>query len=162
MNYENDIRIDESALDVEWKEQPVLMMRYARHAAKCRQEFDLAKENLELEKAEIDKEIRMNPKDFGIEKITENAVQNTIITTEQYKAANKRVADSKFELDLAQAAVIAVSQRKDALENLVRLLGLQYFAGPKMPRNITEEVRKRETQSEVNDDIGRSITRGRR
>ena len=33
MNYEKEILIDESALDVEWLEQPRLMMRYTRHAA---------------------------------------------------------------------------------------------------------------------------------
>ena len=162
MNYEKDIRIDESALDIEWKEQPVLMMKYTRHAARMRQELDLAKENLELEKAEIDKEIRQHPSDFGIEKITENAVQNTIITTEQFKEANKRMSEAKFELDIAQAAVIAISQRKDALENLVKLLGLQYFAGPKMPRNLSVEAQKREDQWEVNEEIGSTITRGRR
>ena len=36
MNYEQDIRIDETSLDVEWLDQPSLMMTYARHSAKSR------------------------------------------------------------------------------------------------------------------------------
>ena len=159
--YGEDIRIDDQALDIEWKEQPVLMMRYTRHASNARRKLDLAKEALELLRAEIDKEIRQNPTDYGIDKVTENAVQNTIITTEQYKEANKKVIEAKFDVDIAQGAVIAISQRKDALENLARLLGLQYFAGPKMPRDLTKEAQKRERQKEVNADIGSSISRGR-
>jgi hypothetical protein len=159
MNYEEDIRIDETALDVEWVEQPALMMKYARLAADARKYLDQKKEALELLRAEIDKEIRQNPTEFGIEKITENAVQNTIITTEQFREANQKVINAKFDVDIAQAAVIAVSQRKDALENLVRLHGQQYFAGPKIPRNLHDEAEKRRRQRDINQGIKSSITR---
>jgi hypothetical protein len=52
----------------------------------------------------------------------------------------------KYEAEVLQGAVNAVDHRKDALENLVRLHGLQYFAGPKVPRNLSEEREYREEQ----------------
>jgi Cdc6-like AAA superfamily ATPase len=160
MNYEEEIKIDVDALDLEWRDQPVLMMTYARQAAEARRHLDQMKEKIELVKAELDREIRTKPERYGIEKITENAVQNTIITLPEFKKASKILLDAKFDADIAQSAVIAISQRKDALENLVRLHGQQYFAGPKVPRDLSFEAQKREKQLRVNKEIGSSLSRG--
>jgi len=157
MNYEEDIRIDESALDVEWLDQPSLMMKYARNAAEARLELDRAKEALELTKAELDREVRSNPEAFGMEKLTESAVQNTIILQEAYIGANDNFIQAKFKADIAQGAVRAFDARKDALENLGRLLGLQYFAGPKMPRDLLEEREQR--NKELNVKVGNKMSR---
>jgi hypothetical protein len=146
MNYETDIVIDETALDVEWLEQPNLMMRYARVAATARMNLDLAKESLDFVRAELDKKIRTDPGIYGIEKVTETVVQNIIIAQDEYKEASRVVISAKFEADVAQGAVRAFEARKDALENLVRLHGQQYFAGPKVPRDLSwerEEKQKR-------------------
>jgi len=157
MNYEEDIRIDESALDVEWLDQSSLMMKYARNAAEARLELDRAKEALELTKAELDREVRSNPEAFGMEKLTESAVQNTIILQEAYIGANDNFIQAKFKADIAQGAVRAFDARKDALENLGRLLGLQYFAGPKMPRDLLEEREQR--NKELNVKVGNKMSR---
>jgi len=146
MNYEEDIKIDDTALDVEWLEQPGLMLRYSRHAANARMEVDKAKEAFELTKAELDKEIRSYPDRFGIEKITDKVVENTLPMQKDYKEASERLINAKFELDVANGALRAMEARKDALENLARLLGLQYFSGPKIPRNLSEEKESRQTK----------------
>lgn len=147
MNYEDDIKIDESSLDVEWLDQPSLMMKYARHAAQCRLEMDKAKEALELVKAELDKEIRTFPDRFGIEKITDKVVENTIPMQPDYKEAINNFIKARFESDVAYGAVKAMETRKDALENLGRLMGLQYFAGPRMPRDLHEERTAKQTKA---------------
>lgn len=148
MNYEQDIRIDETALDVEWLEQPTLMMKYAKIAAEARRELDLAKENLDVIKAEIDKDIRMNPENYDLGKVTEAAIFATMLGTAKYKKANQRLIDAKYEADVASAAVRAMDARKEALENLVRLHGQQYFAGPRMPRDLKWE--REQKQKDVN------------
>ena len=155
MNYENDMIIDETALDVEWVEQSGLMFRYAKHAADCRLVVDQVKERLELTKAKLDKEIRTNPENYGIEKLTETVVSNTIITQDSYKKENEALMNAQFELNVANGDVRAMEARKDALENLGRLLGLQYFAGPRLPRDITEEKEKR--RAKLNGSIGAKI-----
>jgi hypothetical protein len=40
---------------------------------------------------------------------------------------------------VASTVVRAIDQKKTALENLVKLLGASYFAGPKAPRDLTQE-----------------------
>ena len=161
-DYEKDIQIDESGLDVEWLRQPKLMFFYTKMVAELRRTLDRRKERLNIVKAELDKKIRQNPAYFDIEKITETAVSNTILTQEAYKEASADIIDTNYELSIAQAAVSALNDKRTALENLVRLYGQQYFAGPSVPRNITKEWEQKEKQKQANTKIGETLTRRRR
>ncbi len=157
LDYEKEIRIDETALDVEWLEQPKLFMRYARYAAETQKMLDLAKTNLDLVKAELDKAVRENPDKFGIGKLTETVVLNTILSLPEYKEANEKYINAKYEAEIAKSAVRAFEQRKEALENLVRLHGQEYFAGPKVPRDLSFEVKQRERQKKVDEIVNKRI-----
>ena len=57
-----------------------------------------------------------------------------------YKEASQELIDTKYKAEMVRAAVSAIEHRKDALENLVRLYGQQYFAGPKVPRDLSAEA----------------------
>ena len=94
MNYEKDLTIDQDALDVEWLEQPRLMMRYARIEAEAEKQYANARASLELIKAEVDKTVRMNPEKFDIAKITEGAVSAAILMTDEYKEALAAVTEA--------------------------------------------------------------------
>lgn len=161
MNYEEEIKIDPDSLDVEWLEQPVLFMKYSRHLAQMRRDVDEAKQNIDIVKAESDRKIREDPEAYGITKVTEGSIASAVLTEDAYQEAQKNYLDVKYEMDMAQGAVNAFSQRKDALENLVKLHGQQYFAGPKVPRDLSYEAQKREKQKNVNQGIKSSITRQR-
>ena len=160
MDYTKDIAIDVEALDLEWLEQPSLMMKYSKNAADCKRTRDIAKEGVDLIKAEIDKDIRKNPGDYGVEKITETVVMNAILEEVDYQSAMTTYIDARHSADVAAAAVSAFEQRKQALEGLVKLFGLQYFAGPSVPRNITSELEMRKTRQEnTNTKVARKLTR---
>src|SRR5690606_16872898 len=86
LNYEEDIFIDESSLDVEWLNQPLLMQRYSREFAKAEKEVAKLKEKLSVTKATLDKDIRTNPSQYKISvKLTEEVVKNAIITDPEYQ-----------------------------------------------------------------------------
>ena len=162
VDYEADIKIEETALDLEWLNQPSLMMKYARHYANMEREYAKTKENLDLVKANLDRDVRENPKDFGLGeiKITEAVVTSAIISSEEYKKANQKLMDVNYELTIAKNALRAFEQRKDALENLVRLHGQQYFAGPKNPLDISREWQGKKKQ-EIADKSVNISRRGR-
>lgn len=149
VNYARDALIDESALDVEFLEQTNLMIRYAEHASQTKREAEEAKENLELVRAGLDKDIRQNPANYGLEKLTETVVSSTIILQPEYQEASKRLIQANYEAGMARFAAQAISDRKNCLEALVKLHGQQYFAGPKIPRDLTTEAQKRKQQGEV-------------
>mgnify|MGYP006921285780 CR=1 FL=1 len=160
MNYEQDIRIDENALDIEWLDQPQLMIKYAIHAAKAKLERDRKSVELDLVKADLDRRIRTKPEKFGIAKITEAAVTNTILGHSEYKEIQDEYMQLKYEADIAQAAVNAFDARKTALENMVKLHGQQYFAGPRVPRELSREREIR--QSKVDSNIASKLQRRNR
>lgn len=153
MNYEKDMEIDPSALDVEWMEQPKLMMSYSRNAAEAKRMADLASERLKVVEAELDRDIRMNPEAFGISKTTETGIKSTIILQDTYQQAKKELIDAEYEYEMAKQATFAISARKEALENLVRLFALQYFAGPNLPRDLNKEWEEHLKQQEADSHI---------
>lgn len=153
MDFEKDVSIDESSLDTEWLDQPRLMAKYTKHAANQKRQLDLAKEQLEVVKADLDKDIRTNPDSYSIAKITETVVQNTIQTQSEYQDAMKDFIDAKYEYEMSQAAVRSIDQKKTALENLVRLHGMSYFSGPSVPRDLSKEWEQKEKQKEANDKV---------
>jgi len=142
INYEEDVKIDEMALDIEWLRQPELMRKYAQYAAEAKKAMDEAKERLDVGIAKLDSEIRVNPNAYGLSKVTESAIQNTILLQPEYQKLNKAYIEARYEYDIATAVVKAIDQRKTALENLVKLLGVSYFAGPQTPRDLHEETRR--------------------
>jgi len=137
--YERDLFIDDSSLDLDCIDQPMLFMKYAKEAAETRRSLDLEKEKLDVAKAEVDKAIRMNPYAYGIEKVTEGAISSAILTDAKYQRAYKHYLDLKYDYNMARNAVKAFNQRKDMLEALIKLHGQQYFAGPRVPRDLTKE-----------------------
>jgi len=82
-------------------------------------------------------------------------------THKDYIAAKDDWLDKVNEATLLSIAKNEISfTRKSALENLVTLHGQQYFAGPKVPRNIGEEMSNRKktrefTKSDANTRIRR-------
>ncbi len=139
LNYEQDVSIDETALDVEWLQQANLMYKYARYHAETKKALDEAKERLDFIKAKLEMDIRANPETYGLSKVTESAVASTILLQPEYQEASKKYIEARYENDVASAAVRAIDQKKTALENLVKLLSVSYFAGPSAPRDLSLE-----------------------
>lgn len=147
MDYAKEIVIDDQALDIEWLEQPSKMLKATAYQAQCREDMDIATQELDVVKAELDKDIRTNPENYDIVKITEAVVTNAIMTQPEYEEAHLLLLKAKYEHEVAKGVVTAFSQRKDALENLVRLHGQNYFAGPRIPRNLREEIEAKQESS---------------
>jgi len=142
MDYEKDLAIDPDALDVEWLQQPQLFFRYAREQAEAKARADEAKERLDVTRAELDTTVRSAYQDAGV-KFTEAVVSAAIIVHPEYKEAMAEYMTLTADANLLSSAVRAMDQRKSALENLVRLHGQEYFAGPKEPRDLSQATRDR-------------------
>ena len=142
INYEEDLRIDHNALDIMCLTQPMRFMSYAKLAADAAAELDRAKERLDVVRAETDATVRKAAADAG-EKVTEAVVSGRIIQNAVYMKANDDFLTKKHTLDILNAAVKAFQQRKDMIENLIRLAAQSYFATPAIPRDLDAEVKKR-------------------
>lgn len=144
------LEIDPLALDVELQEHPSQYGYWADTAAKAQRKVDEAKVDLESTRSKIDREIRLNPEDYGLEKVTDRAVGAAVDGQPECKAAQKKLIDAKFESNLANGRVNALEHRKRALSLLVELWIREYYS-----------ERSRSVDKELTDDRRQAI-RGRR
>jgi len=146
-DYEKNIHIDEDALDLEWLDQPKHFIEIAKKAAEAQYDLDQSKAAFDVICSELEMDIRSNPANYKIEKVTEAAISAALKQTQKHKDALQELNEAKRDAAILQGAVRAFDQRKSALENMVRLHGQSYFAGPKVPRNLGEERQLKEAKT---------------
>ncbi len=165
MSYEKDMRIDETALDIEWLDQVELAMKYGKLYAQAEQDLTTAEEEVKVIRSELIKEANEDPDKYlgeGIKPTGPN-IEAYYRTHKRHKDIKQEIIELQYELNMTEVAKNEVSfTRKAALENLVVLHGQQYFAGPKVPRAITSEREKREQQKRVDKGVGGKLRRTKR
>ena len=165
MDYENDMRIDEASLDLEWLEQGALAHKYGEHWADCVRALTLAEEKVKLVRSELIKKAHENAEEiFDLaegKSPTGPMVESYYRNHKRHKEAKDEWIQAQYEANVAETAKFEVSRtRKSALENLVQLHGQNYFAGPRMPKNLMEKRKEREAnQRQINKDIGKNMRR---
>lgn len=155
--YQQDLTIDKNALDYEWQRQPNLFQKYAEEAANANWERDQAKENIEIVKAGIHKEVSENPNVFGIEKVTVDAVKSAVTSHEKVKKAVKKFLRLKYEAEILMSAKQAFEHKKTALEHMAKLYLSGYWSSPRISNESKEEVRKEKTSG-----IAKSLNKNKR
>lgn len=152
--------LDPNHLDDEWLSQPKIYYEQAVRLADARAEHEKAKSAHDVAKndrddvaAELDLKIRKDPITYGLEKVTEPAIDKCVRLQPEFKEGTKEIYRSKDRINKAaaevgqlEALVSALDHRKKALEKLVELWMANYFSMPKEPKNAVgrmTEVEKR-------------------
>lgn len=150
MNYEEDLKIDDNALDLEWEDQAALAIKYGRHYAECRRRNTLAEERIKVVRAELIAEANEDPEGCcKKEKPNAADIEAYYRNHPRHKKAKEEWIQTQYDLDLAEIAKNEICfTRKAALENLVILHGQSYFAGPKVPRDLNKERIARNDKSD--------------
>jgi hypothetical protein len=123
--------IDDTRLDWEWHQQPDLYRAAARRLAKARLAESQAKAAVDVVHAEMAKRIRKAPGKFGIDKITEGAIEAEILTSDRYQTALAAHHQATYHAGLCMADVNSLNHRKSALENMVDLTLANYHSAPR-------------------------------
>jgi hypothetical protein len=118
--------IDPHRLPEEWIAQPRFYRQYADRLADARKDVEEAKAALDLADAELDRDIRSDPRVFCPDlepgkKPTETAIANAKIISTRHQRANTRCIDAKHKADVLGGWLTALDHRKKALEKLVDL-----------------------------------------
>lgn len=138
-DWKEEIQIDPERLDQEWVRQASLFGKYCSLLAEANKNLDFLKEELNILDAEIKIDIVKNPEHYELSKVTEGTIQAVIIQKPEHKRLVNKIAETKYEADILLAAVRSLDHKKSALENLVRLHGQNYFAGPEVPHHLKKE-----------------------
>lgn len=141
---------DKYHLDVEWEHHAEEVYYFLEEMATARQQMDAQKEKLEEVRAELDFAIRKNPVGFGLDKVTETLVANTITLQDEYKAASQNFLEAKDKYNTSTNIVTAMEHKKKALEGLVALHIAGYYAvPPERKEDITREKATRTLKRKI-------------
>jgi hypothetical protein len=137
MDFMKDVKIDETALDIELLIQAEQLMQYGQLMAQAKKEEEEAVMNLEVLTAKYDKAIREEPAKFGLERITETAISGAIKRQKRIMDAEQALLEAKYRVNVFSYAYTAIKAKGDNLSNLVKLYGTSYFAGPAAVADIS-------------------------
>lgn len=144
--------IDPLRLDDELIGQPSQRGQFGELHADAQKDLDDAKANLSVAEAEADRDIRENPADYGIDKLSEARISAAVTLHPAVKVALKKVNEAKYKVNVLQAAIDGLEHRRAALKSLVELHGQDYFATPRMPAGIKSENRARRERDDSDHD----------
>lgn len=143
MPADNVVDIDLNKLEEEWLRQPTMMQDACRRLAKARKRYSEAKARVDLTHARCSLKIRKTPRKYGITKVTEPVIKETILTLDEYRQAQQEMIDAKFVVDNLESLYNALEHRKRALENEVTLWSQGYFSTPRVRKDASEQVKEK-------------------
>ena len=136
--------INKNNLDEEWVKQPEQYHQAADELVDARDAYERAQAELKVIEAELDSAIRQDPTQFGLEKVTETALERVIIRQRRFVKAQEEMFRAKHVMGLCQVEVSTLDHRKTALENLTKLRLADYFSEPRPPKEDRERLQAAE------------------
>lgn len=128
MNVSLEIRLDR--LEEECQNNPTMTRDVGVEKAQASKRVKECKNRLKLRKAKLDQEVRSNPKAYGLEKVTEAAIESIVTLDTEYGEESKELIDLEFAEDVLDATFRAMVDKKSELENLTHLHGQMYWSKP--------------------------------
>ena len=139
---ESVTEIDADNLDLECIRLPSNYRQFAFLAAEAKRDVQEAKAHLDVVQAVEVAKIRSEPGKYGLDKITESALQGTSIVQVKYADAQAALFDAQHRSEMCSAVVWALEHKKRSLTSLVELHGMGYFAEVKVNREGKEAIQK--------------------
>lgn len=130
-DFNKDIAINPEELDLEWLRQPQLYAKYAARVANANANAKRADEKVKVVRSELIIEAQEK-----LQKATAQTIEAYYRTHPRHIEAKQEWLEASYEAEMLQNSMWALNNRKDALENLVKLHMAQYFSGPSMPRDL--------------------------
>lgn len=152
---EADLEIDKYRLDKEWLNQPQLYIKYAMAAAYFNKAAALAEAEVKIVQANLETDAAEDPDAClgrGV-KASNERCKNYALMHPDYEKARHQAAQAKYQADMALSAVFACNQRKDALEQLVRLQGMEFNSAPIARDELSREGETRVLQRAASDAV---------
>ena len=130
IDFENDIAIDLDDLHEEWRTHAQTRKKYADEVSYLEKKKQKAWELTKVTRSRLireAKELKLSSADLREAYFREN---------EEYQKAKEDQIDIEYNLSMAWNALNAFDNRKDALENEVKLWTRSYFAAPTEERMV--------------------------
>lgn len=141
--FNDDKKIDPQALDVECLKQAETFYKWAERSVEAKARADRLELKVEVVEAEVYAEIQKAPEEHGFDgRPTVDALKAAVTRHPRLQKAKRAHLRAKRDAALLDKAVRALEVKKASLGDLVVLHGQNYFAGPKVPRDLAAAVTK--------------------
>lgn len=164
LDYAQDSKININELDIEWLAHPDMerkyimqVSRYRRKVIKMVETEKLAHEKVKNTRSKLVQNCHENPERcIGKSKATGPEAEAYYRTHPDYLIAKRKwikvqtrllKAEEDHETCVSMKDLMHFTKTK-AMEELVKLHGQSYFAGPDVPRDLNREIRKKEKMEE--------------
>jgi hypothetical protein len=161
IDFDSDIDIDINGLDREWEIHSSKYLKCSQDYANAVFAKDQAKLTLEAVKADLDADIRQNPEKFGVDKVTEAVVANTVILQQDYQDAYTAYTETIRDVNMILAAKSAFEHKKKALEKLTDLYISGYWSEPRVTSEAKDAI-DRDRRSSATDSLNTNQRMSRR
>lgn len=176
LDYARDSKIDIEALDIEWMNHADLerryimqVSRYRRRVIKLIEKEKLAHERVKSCRSKLLQKCHEHPEKYiGKTKATGPEAEAYYRTHPDYLIAKRKwikletkvmQAEEDHETAISMKDLMHFTKTK-AMEELVKLHGQSWFAGPDVPRDLNREIRKKEKMEEKLRLRGKEIGKG--
>lgn len=139
----SDVMIDPDELDVECCRQADVFFEWAEQAIESKSKVDKLKRECQQHEAFLLLDVRHNPEQYKLQNPTEKSIAAVVCQLVSYIEMQKGLEAVEKENAMLWKAVEALDQKKRSLDNLVKLHGQNYFAGPKVPHDLSEAWKNR-------------------
>jgi len=141
MDYKKDLEIDKFNLDEECEKQPRKFAIWAEKYIEAKRERDKIKQRIKVKRAEVEKNIRQTPENYGLNgKMTEAMVKAEIELQKEVQELENELIEKNYKVGILEVAKEAFQDRKKELENEVGLYIGNYWSTPN-PK-VVEPIKK--------------------
>jgi hypothetical protein len=125
--FRGQLSIDPDSLEQECVVQPLLFCRIGELAAEARSDAKKSKEHVEYVKAQLKGEMRINPKTYGLDKVTDKAIEAAVQAHPDTQEAIRDYIETNKAADAMSILQTAAEQRRAMLKNVVELFVHKYY-----------------------------------
>jgi len=123
-----DFSVNPNELEKEWTNLPLSIYNASKLLANARYCQDDLKRRLSVKRSDTDIDIRRSPAKYNLDKITETTVASFVNSDAAVQELESLTTRSKHNVDIAYAAVAAMSAKKDSLNAITELKKMNYYS----------------------------------
>lgn len=139
---EADLAIDPNNLAEEWLRHPALFYHYSKGYAEAKKKASIYGERVKVIRSQLLKKARGDPKKhLKTAKPNAGDLEAYYRDHEDHKEAKEKLIEAEYQRDLYESIIYAFIHRREALEGMVELYKLKWFAGPFEPQELREGKR---------------------
>jgi len=126
-DFKEDCKINKYDLDGEWERQPINFQQWTESLADAINEKEKLKSRMDFLSATIAKKVRSNPRAYGLEKVTDKAIESIITLDPDFSSLSDQFIDANYNMNVLKGAVGALEQKRESLAWLSRLFLKSYY-----------------------------------